>query len=312
MRYILPFYHVVSDETLPHLKHLYRVKSVREFEHDLDYLCRHYEPVTLDAFIRFGNNGFQDVRRPIMHLTFDDGLRECAKVISPILKQKGIPATFFINSDFVDNRAMMFRLKASVLIDALFHISPLSSTHDEIGRVLCCPKKRIIATIQSLKYSDAHLIDAAALVVGIDFNDWLTKHQPYLNADELRQLVHDGFDIGSHSVDHPEFRYLPIDEQVSQLTVSVAALQQMIGTDVRSFSFPFTDYQVSKHFFDTIYANKMVDVTFGTAGMKEDVIEKNYQRIAMETKWGVDFTLAFQRLKWMGRSMIGVNHIRRS
>ncbi|WP_394336317.1 polysaccharide deacetylase family protein [Breznakibacter xylanolyticus] len=206
----------------------------------------------------------------------------------------------------------MFRLKASVLIDALFHISPLSSTHDEIGRVLCCPKKRIIATIQSLKYSDAHLIDAAALVVGIDFNDWLTKHQPYLNADELRQLVHDGFDIGSHSVDHPEFRYLPIDEQVSQLTVSVAALQQMIGTDVRSFSFPFTDYQVSKHFFDTIYANKMVDVTFGTAGMKEDVIEKNYQRIAMETKWGVDFTLAFQRLKWMGRSMIGVNHIRRS
>ena len=35
---ILPFYHAVSDQLLPHTKHLFSLRSSVQFENDLDYL----------------------------------------------------------------------------------------------------------------------------------------------------------------------------------------------------------------------------------------------------------------------------------
>lgn len=46
-------------------------------------------------------------------------MRQCYDVILPILEAKGIPATFFINSGFIDNKDLFFRFKASFLIDEL-------------------------------------------------------------------------------------------------------------------------------------------------------------------------------------------------
>ena len=42
--------------------------------------------------------------RRCLHLTFDDGFRELHDVVAPILLRKGIPATFFVNSAFIDNK----------------------------------------------------------------------------------------------------------------------------------------------------------------------------------------------------------------
>ena len=39
-RNIYPFYHAVSDEELIHIKHLYKVRTVKEFERDLDFLLK--------------------------------------------------------------------------------------------------------------------------------------------------------------------------------------------------------------------------------------------------------------------------------
>jgi hypothetical protein len=35
----------------------------------------------------------------------------------PILRRKGVPATVFVNSDFVDNQDLFFRFKAALIID---------------------------------------------------------------------------------------------------------------------------------------------------------------------------------------------------
>ena len=113
--FIIPFYHVVSDEECPHIKHLYRFKNVKEFIHDIDYLARHYQPIGADAL--------QDVLagkykgKKIMLLTFDDGLRQMYEVVAPILLQKGIPTVFFLNTDFIDNKALMFRYKISLALE---------------------------------------------------------------------------------------------------------------------------------------------------------------------------------------------------
>ena len=109
----LPFYHVVSDSKLPHVLN-YPYRNTHQFIRELDYLLTHFNPVSLEDLLSKENIG-----KPVFHLSFDDGLKECTEVIAPLLVNKGIPATFFINSGFVDNKTLFHRYKASLIQTSL-------------------------------------------------------------------------------------------------------------------------------------------------------------------------------------------------
>src|SRR5580693_4157887 len=85
-RFILPFYHVVSNEECPHIKHLYTYKNVRQFEEDIDYLAREYTPIGADELENVLAGKYRG--RRVMLLTFDDGLRQMYDVVAPILLRK--------------------------------------------------------------------------------------------------------------------------------------------------------------------------------------------------------------------------------
>ncbi len=108
-----PFYHTVSPEALPHISHLYRLVKTAAFENDLDELLLRFEPVSLGDYLE--NRGVKKGKRRMV-LTFDDGLKECYDIIAPMLIKKGIPATFFLNNRFIDNRGLFYRYKASLLV----------------------------------------------------------------------------------------------------------------------------------------------------------------------------------------------------
>jgi len=46
--FVAPFYHVVSDEPLPHVEQLYNIKTIQQFKDDLDFLLKHFKPI--DSF----------------------------------------------------------------------------------------------------------------------------------------------------------------------------------------------------------------------------------------------------------------------
>ena len=106
---IFPFYHTVSPEHLPHISHLYRVLKPAEFEKDLDQLLLCFEPLSLGDYLENRGGGRT---KPNMVLTFDDGLKGCYDFIAPLLKKKGVPATFFLNNRFIDNKGLFYRYTA--------------------------------------------------------------------------------------------------------------------------------------------------------------------------------------------------------
>lgn len=131
---ILPFYHTVSDVDLPHIKHLYPVLNTKRFREDLDFLLRRFKPVSSEELISI--SGKKSLNSPHFFLSFDDGLSQVYHVIAPILKEKGVPATFFLNTDFIDNKGMFYRLKTSLLIEKLEKQKPSNSLVKEINQVL--------------------------------------------------------------------------------------------------------------------------------------------------------------------------------
>lgn len=115
---VVPVYHTVADIMPDHIKYLYPIKNTTVFRQDLNTLLKYYQPATIQELIKHAEEGTEP-DKPIFHLTFDDGLSEFYSVIAPILKEKGIQATCFLNNDFIDNKKLFFRFKESILVDRL-------------------------------------------------------------------------------------------------------------------------------------------------------------------------------------------------
>ena len=86
---MLPYYHMVSDEALPHVRPLYAYRSVRQFTADLDFFLKYYQPIALADLLAHMNAGKVLPPRSFL-VTFDDGFREMAEIAAPILKAKGV------------------------------------------------------------------------------------------------------------------------------------------------------------------------------------------------------------------------------
>jgi peptidoglycan/xylan/chitin deacetylase (PgdA/CDA1 family) len=85
---IIVLYHAVENQQ-PSFITGYKVKSTLDFRNDLEFLLKHYKPATLEE-IKNNREG-----KALIHFSFDDGLKSCYTNIAPILKEKGIPASFF-------------------------------------------------------------------------------------------------------------------------------------------------------------------------------------------------------------------------
>lgn len=277
----LPFYHIVGDEDTPHIRHLYQQRSSKLFEADLNFLLKYFQPIDLPTLIGIAKGNLPLPAKPVMHLSFDDGLRECAEVVAPILLRKGIPATFFLNSAFLDNRALMFRYKASLCMEALSKM-PEAAQKTAINKAKTLFQK---GAIENATYSEESAIDAFAQeIASLDFETFLQTQKPYMTTAQVQGLLKTGFSIGSHSIDHPLYADIPLEEQIRQTIVAQDFLRTAFQLDYKVFAFPFSDNGVKRDFFEKIIAEENFDLTFGGAGLKKDVIERNLQRFPMETQ----------------------------
>jgi peptidoglycan/xylan/chitin deacetylase (PgdA/CDA1 family) len=284
--FLCPFYHTVSNMPLPHVDQVYRVRSLARFTRDLDFLTRHFQPVGLEQLKAF-RNGERKPSKPCMFLTFDDGLSGIYYVVAPELLKRGIPAAFFINTDFMDNRDLFFRYKASLILDRLQHIDHSPAVLELFQRRFHLERAGRINVrdlVLGVGYRRRAVLDEMAKLVDLDFSTYLKVKKPYLTSTQIRELAGAGFYIGAHSKDHPLFTQLPEDEQISQYRDSLSLVQQEFGLPYGLFSFPFTDDGISASFFAALSEEGMppLDATFGTAGLKMDPVDFHFQRVPME------------------------------
>lgn len=281
LNYCLPVYHCVSDDFLPHLKHIIKYKNTREFEADLDTLSKHFQWITFDEFRDYMKGNFRP-KKKIALLTFDDGFREFYDIILPILERKGIYAINFINPAFIDNKELMFRCKASLLYEKSVQLG-------EKGDF-----------ILQLKHHQTTEIEAFANQLNVDFDAFLKEQKPYLSLEQLKKIKEKGFGISSHGWNHPLYNEISLQEKLNDCRTSLNYMKEHDFHE-ESFAFPFTDFGVEQAFFDELFTSEEMFCTFGSAGIKLDSEKRNFQRIPMETGENAETILkkeiAYFRLK---------------
>lgn len=279
-RYVIcPYYHVVSNESLPYIKHLYTYRDVDTFCRDLDFLQRHFQPISWREISMAEEN-----KLPSFCLTFDDGLQEIYTTIAPILKERNIPAVFFLNSDFVDNRDFFYRYKVSLIIEEGMRR----------GKDRAWKKKML-----SVPFEKQGILDGIASSLGIDCDRYFHDHTPYLTYLQIRELQQMGFEFGGHSVNHPHMYKLSEEEQTWQVETCMAQLRQHLQLPDSLFAYPFGQENLTasalrglQEGMDTVFGTNNMEIAErplfnriwmeGTAYSGEDIIRGEYLRTILK------------------------------
>ncbi|MDR2010660.1 MAG: polysaccharide deacetylase family protein [Bacteroidales bacterium] len=312
---ILPFYHCVSNDNPVHIRNLYNIRTTEDFEKDLDFFLKYYEAIDFTQLKSLINK--DKIKKKCFLLSFDDGLREFHDIIAPILMRKGIPAVCFLNTDFIDNKKMFYRFKAGILIETLKSNSSSPAEKTKIDQWFedNFPENGdIYSSLLSINYNNSHLLDELASITGTDFNDYLKAEKPYLTTEQINDLIKKGFHFGAHSLDHPQYSEISESEKIVQTKNSIENVIKSFDLNYRLFSFPFSDINVPKDFFEIIFnpENPIADLTFGTAGLKKDEVKNNLQRIPMEVdNFAAEDILYGEYMYYILKSFFNKNVIRR-
>lgn len=313
-RLMVPVYHLVSDAPVPHVQHLYPIKTVAEFKQDLEFLLRHYQPISLPELQAIVQSGRQPAHNSLL-LTFDDGLCEFHDVVAPILQAQGVPAVCFLNSDFIDNKSLFYRYQASLLIEA-FTTDPRRAQAPAVRAwqaAHAAPGQSLRAAVLGISYQRRAALGELATALEVDFDRYLREQQPYLTTPQIQTLQAQGFHFGGHSCDHPEYQFIALPEQLRQTRESVAAVASTFGLDYQTFAFPFTDYGVSADFFQQLYQpGSSLDLSFGCAGLKHEHWPRHIQRVPLETQGrGAHEIVNTEYLYFLLKALLGRNTIHR-
>jgi len=262
-------YHTVSDRQLPHIERLYRCKSVAQFRRDLDFLLRAYRVIGYDDVERAGSgpNG-----KPSVVITFDDGLVECHDVIRPVLLEYGVPAMFFVTTEFLDNRRLFYRQKVALCIESYSRLSGADATtaRSEIARFFDTKvddDRQLLSRLHTASWKEEPAIDAACGALGIDTDAYLRTVRPYLTRAQVRTLAANGFTIGAHGTSHQQLGVMSEDEARAEVVTACEVVSKIVpGTGSARkvpFAFPFNGRGVGREMMRTIRdSNSQVGLFF--------------------------------------------------
>lgn len=281
---LFPYHHLVSDEDVLHIKHLYSYKNVKQFTDDLDFLLKHTKPVSVDDLVAAVKAGNMLPKNSFL-LSFDDGFSEVYSIIAPILLKKGVPSVFFINPAFVDNKELFYRCKISLLIEQVLKSDQEKFNWGHLSAACNKPiatKEQLIQFIKSVTNLNKEKLDAIADQLQFSFTGYLKKVQPFLTTSQIENLSDQGFSIGAHSWDHPYYRLISHEEKLSQTISSGNFISEIFQQQYKLFSFPHSDAPLSQTFLDCLIETWQPDLLFGIQNQKYELNNRMLHRFNAE------------------------------
>ena len=211
------------------------------FAAHIDALLRAADVVPIAEVLRPAAGG----RRRVA-VTLDDGYADNAEVAAPILKEKGVPATFFVVTGGLDEGTEFWwdRLE-HVVLDAPDGVGPVDvelggrllrvDTRTEAGR-----QRALVALNRRMRVLRPELVERALDAVGAILGQWrgTCENHRRVTSDQVRDLLSAG-DVGAHTRTHPLLPALDGDRARQEIAGSRDDAERLVGGPVRNFAYPF-------------------------------------------------------------------------
>jgi peptidoglycan/xylan/chitin deacetylase (PgdA/CDA1 family) len=234
-------FHHISSADSPFTRGINVRTSPDDLEAALRFITSHYKPVRLDDVLSDGQGRGLPPRAILV--TFDDAYASVAAVAAPLCEKYRVPAVFFVNAAFLDNRELapdnlVCYVANTQGIKAINDVAreiqgqdapEMHSLADVFGRFLpslaLSERRAFVEALQSATKTNGACLAADA---GL-----------YLSASQLRNLTSPNFEIGNHTRSHVHCRLLSGNELVQEIDNSKTELENVSGAQVRAFSVPY-------------------------------------------------------------------------
>ena len=269
------FYHAVSDDAMDHVRHLYPIVPVQVFIDALRTMQDNFNIVTYDQIQECHHN-----KKPLppkaLHLSFDDGFAECYHIVRPILLKMGIPCTFFLTIDWLDNHMLYFRHELSIFV-ARFKTLDSPSQLEVIQRVnqrfgISTPNDTsFINWLTGFREPDHEVLEEMRSLFSFDPDRFLSLTQPYLSRSQVMEMHQDGFTIGAHGLSHRKLGFIPRKEVEAEIVGACDSIQAITEQQVVPFSFPQSAGNIDRDQLAIILSrHPQVGLLFDTKDLRQD------------------------------------------
>ena len=252
----------IKESRYPEIKGLER----QHFKGQLDYLCRHYNPISMETFLSADPDRDDLPPRPVL-LSFDDGFLDHYLHVFPILIDRGLTGAFFPPAEPVISRKVLDVHKIHFLLASVPDKADIVAKMEQLidaarGRGETRPKDEYRNQYwQASRFDPPEVIylkrmlqkalpqDLRVEILDKLFNRFVTVDESawaeelYLNVDQLRVMSDNGMHLGSHGAKHFWLSQLSREEQACDIDSSLC-LFDLIGLPRKGFTFcyPYGDY----------------------------------------------------------------------
>ncbi len=214
-----------------------------DFRRQMRYLRDRFHPVSCREVVAALDGG-PALPRDAVLVTFDDGYDDNHAIAFPILRELGVPATFFVATGHIDSGL-------PYAYDWLAHLV-VSADADRLrlpglGLDLSLPAGREArrALVGMLLDRLKHLDDAGqqAVIDGLERDLQRPRAQGHADCrpmtwDQLREMRDGGMEIGGHGTHHRMLAKLPDDALRAEVVECQARLTAELGSPAVAMSYP--------------------------------------------------------------------------
>jgi peptidoglycan/xylan/chitin deacetylase (PgdA/CDA1 family) len=221
------------------------------FRAHMEWLHNHRRVLAFDELLAQVQSGLP-WHQPAVLLTFDDGYRDNFDIAAPILRERNLPATFFIPTAFLESPRLPWWDHVAYVIkqtntrqltmkrDRHGHAAPLAIDLQTMSRdaaIMTVIQAFLDETIADERWFLDHLAHCAE----VDVDSEGLGRELFMNWDQVRQLANSGtsLTIGSHAYTHRKLAGLDADSQRHELASSKQLLEARLGRQVTGLAYPY-------------------------------------------------------------------------
>lgn len=210
------------------------------FARQMDYVKQHFNVIDLATLHAHVTNGAPLPPRPLL-ITFDDGYHDNYTNAYPVLRERGLPAVFFIVSGWMGSRQLPWWDQCGYLF------RHTQQTHADLPLIgaqdLATPAARRTARetfIRQLKVSPeadkAEHMAALAVVLAVN----VPEHSKplFISWEQAREVIANGIACQPHTVSHPILTRLPLETAQEELRLSIERIAEETGQPITAFAYP--------------------------------------------------------------------------
>jgi len=214
--------------------------SVDIFRKQMKIVKRSFNAMTLNDLMEAHDNGHTPENAVV--ITFDDGYHDFTDYAFPVLRELEIPATLFVTTGFALGELWLWPDQIRYAIETTtvtkITLPDFSGSLDIAGLPDQCWHRIAdhCMTIPNSRKLD--LIDTLYELLGLERPVKAPEAYRPVSWEQIRAMVRQGLEVGSHSHSHPILTQLVDDELHRELVTSRQVIREQLDFDPPAFCYP--------------------------------------------------------------------------